>query len=250
MPQLVPVVLMYEDFFGLRARPFGITPSVELFFPSSAHRRTLAYLLGQLLAGERLIVLTGSIGAGKTTVLQALLSDLPNKFVAATVVSTQLDDVELTRSVLLAFGAEATGRSLDELRAALRSHLEDLRSRGRRGVLVVDEAQNFSAGTLRYLMQLPQLGGSVDEPSLQVTLSGQPELDSLLVVGDRRRGVSTAPLPTRVDEHDGHRILCAASAARRRYHEWAELSPKTPSMRFGWRPVAFRDSSIDSASAC
>ena len=96
---------MYEEFFGLRARPFGITPSADLFFHSSAHRRTLAYLQGQVLAGEPLIVLTGDIGAGKTTVLQVLLRNLSDKFVPAVVVSTQLDEVELTRSVLIAFGA-------------------------------------------------------------------------------------------------------------------------------------------------
>ena len=87
---------MYEEFFGLRARPFGITPSADLFFHSSAHRRTLACLLGQVLAGEPLIVLTGNIGAGKTTVLQVLLRNLSDKFVPAVLVSTQLDEVELT----------------------------------------------------------------------------------------------------------------------------------------------------------
>jgi len=185
LQRLGPVVLMYEEFFGLRARPFGITPSVDLFFHSSAHRRTLAYLQGHVLANEPVILLTGSIGAGKTTVLQALLRALPNNFAAATVVSTQLDDVELTRSVLLAFGAQATGGSLDELRAALRSHLEDLCSRGRRGLLVVDEAQNFSAGTLRYLLHLPELGGGVEEASLQAIISGQPGLHSLLLEAAR-----------------------------------------------------------------
>src|SRR5678816_4344500 len=140
---------MYEEFFGLRARPFGITPSADLFFHSSAHRRTLACLLGHVLAGEPLIVLTGDIGAGKTTVLQVLLSNLSDKFAPAVVVSTQLDEVELTRSVLIAFGAAAVGGSLEDLRTALRSRLEDLRSRRKRGLLVVDEAQNFTAGTLR-----------------------------------------------------------------------------------------------------
>ena len=71
-------------------------------------------------------MLTGDIGAGKTTVLQVLLRNLSDKFVPAVVVSTQLDEVELTRSVLIAFGAAGPGDSLDDLRTALRSHLEDL----------------------------------------------------------------------------------------------------------------------------
>ena len=83
-----------------------------------------------MFAGEPLIVLTGDIGAGKTTVLQVLLRNLSDKFVPAVLVSTQLDEVELTRSVLIAFGAyaAATGGSLEDLRTALRSRLEDLRS--------------------------------------------------------------------------------------------------------------------------
>ena len=187
-------MLMYEDFFGLRARPFGITPSADLFFHSSAHRRTLAYLQGQVLAGQPLIVLTGNIGAGKTTVLQALLRSLPDAFAPANVVSTQLEEIELTRSVLLAFGGAATEGSLDDLRDALRSHLEDLRSYRRRGLLVVDEAQNFSAGTLRYLMQLPELGDGVEEASLQVIISGQPGLHGLLVEAVGERAVQELPL--------------------------------------------------------
>jgi type II secretory pathway predicted ATPase ExeA len=79
---------MYEAFFGLRSRPFSVTPSADLFFHSVTHRRTLAYLQGQALAGEPLIVLTGDIGAGKTTVLQVLLRNLSDKFAPAVVVST------------------------------------------------------------------------------------------------------------------------------------------------------------------
>jgi type II secretory pathway predicted ATPase ExeA len=171
---------MYEEFFGLRERPFAITPSADLFFHSAAHRRALAYLRRLVLAGERLIVLTGDIGAGKTTLLQTLIRDLPaDRFVPATLVSTQLDDLELTRAVLLAFDAPSGAGSLESSRAALRAHLARLRSQGMQGLLVVDEAQNFSPGTLRYLTQLPELAAG-DEPSLQAIVSGQPGLQALL----------------------------------------------------------------------
>ena len=185
---------MYEEFFGLRARPFGITPSTDLFFHSSAHRRALAGLRNRVLAGEPLVALIGSIGAGKTTVLQALLRELPDGFAPAMVVSTQLDEIELTRSVLLAFGAVATGASQDDLRAALRYHLTGLRWRLQRGLLVVDEAQNFSAATLRYLMRLPELGIDDEEGSLRVIISGQPGLESLLAEAAGGRGGRELPL--------------------------------------------------------
>jgi len=195
---------MYEEFFGLRSKPFSVTPSAELFFHSVTHRRTLAYLQGQTLAGEPLIVLTGDIGAGKTTVLQVLLRNLSDKFAPAVVVSTQLDEIEFTRSVLIAFGARAAGNSLDDLRTALRIHLEDLRSRGRPGLLVVDEAQNLSANTLRHLMRLSEPGDDAEEEAgLQVIISGQLGLQALLMeVAGERRGdelplYRLAPMSTR-----------------------------------------------------
>jgi len=185
---------MYEEFFGLRSRPFSLTPSADLFFNSVTHRRTLAYLQGQALAGEPLIVLIGDIGAGKTTVLQVLLRNLSDKFAPAVVVSTQLDEIELTRSVLIAFGARHAGDSLGDLRTALRIHLEDLRSRGRPGLLMVDEAQNFSVGTLRYVMRLSEPEGDVEEAGLQVIISGQPGLQALLMEAAGERKGDELPL--------------------------------------------------------
>jgi type II secretory pathway predicted ATPase ExeA len=185
---------MYEEFFGLRAKPFGVMPSTALFFHSSSHRRTLAWLEEQTLAGEPLMVLMGSAGAGKTTVLQVLLRNLSDRCAPALVVSTQLDDIELTRAVLFAFGANITGESLDGLCADLRNYLEDLRSRGRRGLVVVDEAQNLSASTLRYLMRFPELHGDVQEGPLQVIVSGQPALQTLLAEAAGTRGIEELPI--------------------------------------------------------
>jgi type II secretory pathway predicted ATPase ExeA len=185
---------MYEEYFGLRSRPFSVTPSADLFFHSATHRRTLAYLQGQALAGEPLIVLTGDIGAGKTTVLQVLLRNLSDKFAPAVVVSTQLDEIELTRSVLIAFGARAAGNSLDDLLVALRIHLEDLRSRGRRGLVVVDEAQNLSANTLRHLMRLSEPADDAEEAGSQVIIAGQPGLQALVMEAAGERRADELPL--------------------------------------------------------
>ena len=150
----------------------------------------------------------------------------------------------------MAFGAAATGGSLDDLRAALRSRLEDLRSHLQRGFLVVDEAQNFSArdAALPDAASGARIGG--EEGSLQVIISGQPGLVlGLLVEAAGARGWSrAATLPTAADEHDGHGLLCAPSAAGRRLEGWANLLRRRPRSGSGGdgRPAATRQSSLRS----
>jgi len=167
---------MYEDFFGLKDRPFAITPSVDLYFDSTVHRRTLAYLRAGVQQGESLLVMTGEIGAGKTTLLQTLMRELPAAHVVpATVSNTQLDAVGITESILLAFGHRAAERSMDGLVAALSEELSRLGDSGRRGLAIVDEAQNLSLEALRQLLRLAVVQPARGAP-LQVLLSGQPGL--------------------------------------------------------------------------
>jgi type II secretory pathway predicted ATPase ExeA len=172
---------MYEDFFGLKDRPFAITPSADLYFDSSVHRRTLAYLRCGVSNGDSLLVMTGEIGAGKTTLLQTLMRDLEaDRVVPATLSNTQLDAAGVTESILFAFGAPLPDRSTGGLEAALDAHLSKLGAAGRRGLAIVDEAQNLPPDALRQLLHLSTARPAAGAP-LQLLLSGQPGLRGRLL---------------------------------------------------------------------
>src|SRR6185295_11588254 len=104
---------MYEAYFGLTGKPFQLNPDPSFYFASRGHSRAFAYLEYGLYQNEGFIVITGEIGAGKTTILRNLLAQLdPAKVVAAQIVSTQLDADDLLRAVGAAFGLPV--RSVDK----------------------------------------------------------------------------------------------------------------------------------------
>lgn len=167
---------MYESFYGLSGKPFQLNPDPSFYFGSRGHKRAYAYLEYGLYQNEGFIVITGEIGAGKTTILRSLLQQLdPTKVVAAQIVSTQLDADDLLRSVGAAFGLPV--RSVDKavLLASLEAFLCQLTMDKKRALLVVDEAQNLSPRAMEELRMLSnfQLG---DQALLQSFLVGQPEL--------------------------------------------------------------------------
>ncbi|MFO1313579.1 MAG: XrtA/PEP-CTERM system-associated ATPase [Burkholderiales bacterium] len=167
---------MYEAYFGLTGKPFQLNPDPSFYFASRGHQRAFAYLEYGLYQNEGFIVITGEIGAGKTTILRNLLSQLdPTKVVAAQIVSTQLDADDLLRAVGAAFGLPV--RDLDKamLLASLEAFLCQLATERKRALLVVDEAQNLTPRAMEELRMLSnfQLG---DQALLQSFLVGQPEL--------------------------------------------------------------------------
>lgn len=171
---------MYENFYGLQGKPFALSPDPKFFYASKGHRRAMAYLEYGVQQQEGFIVITGEVGAGKTTLVRSLFETLGTKRVhAAQLVSTQLDAENLLRSVCLAFGLEGTG---DDKASQLR-HMErfllNTRSRGQRALLVVDEAQNLGMDAVEELRMLSNFQG-IDGPLLQSFLLGQPEFRDIL----------------------------------------------------------------------
>ncbi len=171
---------MYETHFGLSGKPFQLNPDPDFFFGSRGHKRALAYLEYGLHRGEGFIVVTGDVGAGKTTLLRGLLRRLPtDSIVAAHIVSTQLEADDLIRLVADAFGLPADGADKAGLLVRLQAHLTTLHARGRRALLVVDEAQNLSARAVEELRMLSNF--QVGTQSLvQSFLVGQPEFRSMM----------------------------------------------------------------------
>lgn len=171
---------MYESHFGLTGAPFRLNPDPAFFFGSRGHSNALSYLKFGVYQGEGFVVVTGEIGAGKTTLVRTLLSGLdPAKIVAAQIVSTQLEAGDLLRSVALAFGVPPKNLSKAELIATIEAFLTMLVIENRRALLIVDEAQNLNLAAVEELRMLSnfQLG---NQALLQSFLVGQPELRVLL----------------------------------------------------------------------
>ena len=167
---------MYESFYGLTGKPFQLNPDPSFYFGSRGHKRAFAYLEYGLYQSEGFIVITGEIGAGKTTIVRSLLEQLdPAKVVAAQLVSTQLDADDLLRAVGVAFGLPVETVDKAVLLASLEAFLCQLATDKKRALLIVDEAQNLTPRAIEELRMLSnfQLG---DQALLQSFLVGQPEL--------------------------------------------------------------------------
>jgi putative secretion ATPase (PEP-CTERM system associated) len=171
---------MYESHFGLSGPPFQLIPDPSFYFSSRGHSNALAFLKFGAHQGEGFIVVTGEVGAGKTTLVRTLLEGLdPAKVVAAPVVSNQLEAGDLPSAILMAFGVSTVGENKAQLISGLEAFLTDLSSKGRRALLIVDEAQNLAPEVIEELRLLTnfQLGKNA---MLQVFLVGQPELRTML----------------------------------------------------------------------
>jgi general secretion pathway protein A len=172
---------MYESYFGFSEAPFLLNPDPDFFFDSRGHSSALSYLKFGLYQAEGFIVITGDIGAGKTTLVRTLLSTIDHdKVVAAQLVSTQLEAGDLLRSTITAFGIPPHGQSKAELIATLEAYLTLLATQKKRAVLIVDEAQNLSRDAIEELRMLSnfQFG---NQALLQSFLIGQPELRDMLL---------------------------------------------------------------------
>src|SRR5690349_8299554 len=167
---------MYEAFYGLTGKPFQLNPDPQFFFGSRGHKRAFAYLQYGIHQSEGFIVITGEIGAGKTTIVRSLFEQIDrSSLVAAQLVSTQLDAEDMLRSVAVAFGVPVKSVDKAMLLASLEAFLCQLAVEGKRALLVIDEAQNLTPRAVEELRMLSnfQLG---DKALMQSFLVGQPEL--------------------------------------------------------------------------
>jgi putative secretion ATPase (PEP-CTERM system associated) len=171
---------MYETYYGLSAKPFRLRPDPHFFYGSKGHKRAMAYLDYGLSQGEGFIVITGEVGAGKTTLVRNLLNNLPSEqIVAAHIVNTHLDSDDTLRMVVSAFGLAYENASKADLLTRLEQFLRAVDREGRRALLIVDEAQNLTARTVEELRMLSNFQTD-DRSLLQTFLLGQPEFRTTL----------------------------------------------------------------------
>lgn len=166
---------MYVTFYNLSGHAFKLTPDSRFFFGSRPHKKAMAYLTYGLSQGEGFIVITGDIGAGKSTLIDHLFSQLDSaKYIAAKVVTSHLGAEDFLRMVAAEFGLPYEGLEKAVLLKNLELFFAQAFRDGKRILLVVDEVQNFPAHSLEELRMLSnfQIG---EHPLLQIYLVGQPQ---------------------------------------------------------------------------
>lgn len=171
---------MYDQFYGLSGRPFQLTPDPVFYFESATHRKALSYLGYGLAQGEGFIVITGEVGAGKSTLVSHLMQSVDKaRLTAATIVTSQLDGLDMVHMAAESFGIDTRGLDKASTLKSIENFLHAEARTGRRCLLVVDEAQNLSIDALEELRMLSnfQLGASA---LLQIFLLGQPEFRDLV----------------------------------------------------------------------
>ncbi|MCA8927753.1 MAG: AAA family ATPase [Alphaproteobacteria bacterium] len=171
---------MIEEFYGFSAPPFSLSPDARFYYDSPGHRQALAYLQFGLQQGEGFIVITGEIGAGKSTLINRLLGELDhNATEVAYITTSNVNPDDVLRLICSRFQLTPDGPDKASLLRALEAYLVYQRRIGRRVLVIVDEAQNLPKGTIEELRMLSNT--SVDGMSaIQCFLVGQPQFKAIL----------------------------------------------------------------------
>jgi len=173
---------MYYKTFGLSEPPFQLTPDSRYFFLSDIHTRAKAYMDYAVWKRDGFIVLTGEIGAGKTTLINKLLSEIGPDVELIRVFQTQLNEIEFLQAMLFEVGVsnkEIHGQGKVELLHRLNDYLIKIYAKGKHAVLIIDEGQNLSKKVLEEIRMLSGL--ELDrEKLLNIILVGQPEMNQVL----------------------------------------------------------------------
>lgn len=206
---------MYDEHYGLTRNPFQLTPDPRFWFESDTHRKAMAYLGYGLAQGEGFIVITGDIGAGKTTLVGHLMDNVDaSRLTAVEIVSTQLEGDDMLRLVARRFGLDTGEAPKAALLDRIERFLHDQARAGKRTLLIVDEAQNLPHSALEELRMLSnfQAGGRA---LLQIVLLGQPEFRDRVKTAEgleqlRQRIIATHHLepmkPEEIGAYVAHRL--------------------------------------------
>ena len=219
---------MYAPFFGLDKEPFSIAPDPHFLFMSDMHREALAHLLYGVAGGGGFVLLTGEIGAGKTTVCRAFLDQVPANCVVAYIFNPRLTVIELLQTVREEFRIPKTRPTLGNAAPSVKDHVDALNAfllaayaGGRHAVLIIDEAQSLSLDVLEQLRLLTNLE-TAERKLLQIVLIGQPELRDMLARPEleqlAQRVIARYHLPAlsggETAQYIQHRLAVAGPTAR------------------------------------
>jgi len=170
---------MYLELYGLKNSPFNITSDPQFFFESLSHKEALAALIYGIQERKGIILITGEVGTGKTTLCKALLKRLPPEVKTSLILNPYFSEVQLLRAIVEDFGLEVKKRSRLDIVEKLNSFLVNISLSGKNAVLIIDEAQNLANRQLEQIRLLSNLETAKDK-LLQIVLVGQPELKEKL----------------------------------------------------------------------
>ena len=217
---------MYLELFKLHELPFRLSPDPQFLYLSKQHARAKAYMESTIWFTDGFVVITGEIGAGKTTLIETFLRELQPEVVVAQINQTQLSPTAFLQTILVQFGFTPFDMKKPEVLATLNQFLAEQHASGRKILLIVDEAQNLSH---RVLEEIRMLSGveTTKEIVLRIILLGQPELNDKLNSSDlvqlaqrvRLRFHLTALSGAEAAAYIDHRLEVAGSQGRRIFAE-------------------------------
>jgi general secretion pathway protein A len=217
---------MYLELFKLHELPFRLSPDPQFLYLSKQHARAKAYMESTIWFTDGFVVITGEIGAGKTTLIETFVHELQSDVVVAQINQTQLSPTAFLQTVLVQFGFSPFDMKKPEVLATLNQFLTEQHVNGRKVLLIVDEAQNLS---YRVLEEIRMLSGieTTKEKVLRIILAGQPELNDKLNSKDlvqlaqrvRLRFHLAALTPAETASYIDHRLEVAGSQGRRIFGE-------------------------------
>src|SRR5688572_7866787 len=234
---------MYTSFFGLGEKPFAITPDPRYLFMRERHAEALAHLLYGITEAGGFIQLTGEVGTGKTTIVRSLVERMPGRADVAVILNPQLTPIQFVLTICEELGIFVRDEDVDNIKDLvdiLNKRLLEANAKGRRVVVIVDEAQNLSPETLEQVRLLTNLE-TASHKLLQIILIGQPELRDVLSRVESRQLAQRITgryhlAPHSRDEtmaYVNHRMRVAGSnvevlttAALREIDRWSEGIPR------------------------
>lgn len=195
---------MYLEYYGLKETPFTVTADSNFFFKSKYHQEALSTLIYGIKERKGIILLTGEVGTGKTTLCKVLLRELPPQFKTSLILNPYFSPVQLLRAIIEDFGIELRRISKLDMIYSLNQFLIETASQNSNAVLIIDEAQDLTSHQLEQIRLLSNLE-TEKYKLLQIILVGQPELREKLNLTSLRQikqriSVSYHILPLEKDE--------------------------------------------------
>ncbi len=219
---------MYCKFYGLKERPFNVTADPNFFFASKIHREALSHLIYGGSERKGIIVLTGEIGTGKTTLCRFFLNRLGENTKTAFILNPYFSEIELLEAIVRDFGIEPAGKGRLSLVFELNKFLLRESEKGNNIILIIDEAQNLKAHMLEQVRLLSNLE-TEKQKLLQLVLVGQPELNRVLSLYELRqlrqritvRYHISGLQQDEIKEYINHRLNIAGSNSRIKFTDSA-----------------------------